>query len=258
MAFWGKLIGGAAGLAMGGPVGALFGLMAGHGVDRARGVALRRPLPQDVLIDTGFALMGHVAKADGRVSAAEIAAAEAWMQRLQLDVDQRRRAMERFNAGKQPNFPINRMVGEFRLAAAADRRALRTLLEMQVAVATADGHLAPASRQAVVGVLSRLGLPAVLLDAALGRAGGFNGNGDATGTGGGSGRRQRPSAAPSLHKDYALLGVPVDAEPLAIKSAYRRLMSRHHPDKAGADANATARAQAINAAYQRIREARGF
>lgn len=250
MAFWGKLIGGAAGLAMGGPVGALFGLMAGHGVDRVRGGGLPRSLPQEALIDTGFALMGHVAKADGRVSAAEIAAAEAWMQRLQLDVDQRRRAMERFNAGKQPNFPINRMVGEFRLAAAADRRALRTLLEMQVAVATADGHLAPASRQAVVGVLSRLGLPAILLDAALGRAGGA--------TGSGNGNRRRAAAVPSLHKDYALLGVPVDAEPLAIKSAYRRLMSRHHPDKAGADANATARAQAINAAYQRIREARGF
>jgi curved DNA-binding protein CbpA len=35
-------------------------------------------------------------------------------------------------------------------------------------------------------------------------------------------------------------------------------MARHHPDRAGDDPTTTARAQAINDAYRRIREARGF
>ncbi len=247
MAYWGKLIGGAAGLFMGGPVGALFGVVAGHSVDRARTAGSDRARrPREVLVDVGFALMGHVAKADGRVSEPEIAAAEAWMRRLGLSAVERRRAMEGFNAGKQPGFPVAEAVQRFRRQGRADPRAMRLLLEMLAAVAMADGRLAPASRQAVVAVLSQLGLPAALREAVLGQAGA-----------GGAGQRRRP-AVPSLQQDYALLGVPAGAEPAAIKRAYRRLMSRHHPDKAGSDTDATARAQAINAAYQRIREARGF
>lgn len=249
MPILGKLIGGVAGLAVGGPLGAMLGVAAGHTVDQAR----RRPAPQlgqrlrlEPLIDAGFALMGHIAKADGRVSEAEIVAAEAWMQRLNLNSIQRRRAMGRFEAGKRAEFSVARSLGEFRAQAGADARLLRTLLEMQVSVATADGHLSAASRQALAGVLSRLGLPAALLDAVLGQSGAAGG-----------GRRPGPSV-PRIAQDYAVLGVPADADQATIKSAYRRLMSRHHPDRAGDDPGATARAQAINDAYRRIREARGF
>ena len=34
MSIWGKIIGGAAGLALGGPLGALIGTAAGHAVDK--------------------------------------------------------------------------------------------------------------------------------------------------------------------------------------------------------------------------------
>jgi DnaJ like chaperone protein len=249
MAFLGKLIGGMAGLAVGGPLGAMLGVAAGHIIDEAR----RRPAPQlgqrlrlDALIDTGFALMGYIAKADGRVSEAEIAAAEAWMQRLDLSAMQRQRAMARFEAGKRADFSVARAIGEFRAQAGADARLLQTLLQMQVSVATADGRLSAASRQALAAVLSRLGLPAALLDTVLGQS-----------SAAGGGRRVGPSA-PRIEQDYAVLGVPASADQAAIKSAYRRLMSRHHPDRASDDPRAAARAQAINDAYRRIREARGF
>lgn len=159
MAFWGKLIGGVAGLAVGGPLGAMLGVAAGHTVDQVRARELpqaRRRLRLDALIDSGFALMGHIAKADGRVSEAEIAAAEAWMQRLGLNATQRQRAAARFEAGKRADFSVARGIGEFRAQAGADTRLLRTLLQMQVSVATADGRLSAASRQALAGVLSRL------------------------------------------------------------------------------------------------------
>ena len=243
MAILGKLIGGVAGFALGGPIGALLGAAAGHNFDRASQsgrTTAARPGRLALLID-GFALMGYIAKADGRVSEAEIAAAETWMRRLQLDPAQRRRAMARFAAGKQADFAVTRCVADLR--AGADARLLRTLLQMQVAVATADGHLSPASRQALLGVLAQLGLPVALLDAVLGQT---------------PGGRPAGPARPRLDQDYALLGVAADAEPAAIKTAYRRLMARHHPDRAGDDPTATARAQAINDAYRRIREARGF
>ena len=50
-----------------------------------------------------------------------------------------------------------------------------------------------------------------------------------------------------------------------IKLAYRRLIKRHHPDKLAASEtspaelkNATEKTREITAAYERIREARGF
>ena len=36
MGVWGKIIGGTTGFALGGPIGALLGLMAGHGIDKAK------------------------------------------------------------------------------------------------------------------------------------------------------------------------------------------------------------------------------
>jgi DnaJ like chaperone protein len=62
-----------------------------------------------------------------------------------------------------------------------------------------------------------------------------------------------------------VLGVDADAEPASIKRAYRRLLSRHHPDKvAGSGANtlqvreATDKTQELHQAYTVIRERRDF
>jgi DnaJ like chaperone protein len=60
-----------------------------------------------------------------------------------------------------------------------------------------------------------------------------------------------------------VLGVAPDADQRLVKRAYRKLISEHHPDRLGdlpADMRrqAESRASEINAAYDRIKEARGF
>lgn len=50
------------------------------------------------------------------------------------------------------------------------------------------------------------------------------------------GYQQPPRSAPkgmSVHQAATLLGVPIDATVIQIKSAYRKLMLKHHPDKGG-------------------------
>jgi len=62
---------------------------------------------------------------------------------------------------------------------------------------------------------------------------------------------------------YAVLGIQRDADERAVKRAYRKLISEHHPDRLGdlpedMRRRAEARASEINAAYERIKSERGF
>jgi DnaJ-domain-containing protein 1 len=71
----------------------------------------------------------------------------------------------------------------------------------------------------------------------------------------------RAPTPPPGDDPYAVLGVAADASQAEIDRAYRQLMGRHHPDRVAGEAEeirvrAEARARAINAAYDRIRERR--
>ncbi|MEW8432270.1 MAG: co-chaperone DjlA, partial [Candidatus Thiodiazotropha sp.] len=93
MSWWGKLVGGAFGFMLGGPLGAVLGAALGHHFDKGL-----RGLPDDQIswgpgdqerVQTAFftatfSVMGHLAKADGRVSPDEIKMAEALMAQMSL------------------------------------------------------------------------------------------------------------------------------------------------------------------------------
>src|SRR3954454_1896432 len=77
---WGKLGGGGAGFAIGGPIGALLGAFAGHMLIDREG-ALFGPPPRDVVFTTGLvALSAKMAKADGVVLNVEVEAFERFVE----------------------------------------------------------------------------------------------------------------------------------------------------------------------------------
>ena len=98
-----KLIGFIAGYYFFGLFGALFGLLLGVLIDRLRAYGagginpLQNSLRQTVFLETLFISMGKLAKADGQISAEEIAHAEAFMQKLGMTAEHRMPAIELFS-----------------------------------------------------------------------------------------------------------------------------------------------------------------
>lgn len=271
MAWWGKFLGGAFGYLLGGPLGALLGVALGHRLDQ--GVEGLGEAPADwapgaqervqaAFFTATFSIMGHLAKADGRVDPDEIRLAEAVMQRMQLNAELRRAARQLFREGKAPGFDPDAVLDQLRAECGRRRNLLRMFLEIQVQAAYADGRLHEAEARILRHVAARLGIPPqelAQIEALVRAARHFAGAG-AAGAG-----AEAPPARDRLAEAYAVLGVAPEASDAEVKRAYRRLMNRHHPDKLVARGlpeemvrMATEKTQEIKAAYETIRRARGL
>ena len=116
---YGKLVAGLLGLLLAGPFGGLFGLVLGHWFDRGLQHSLGFGSPEqlaqvrELFFETSFLLLGHVAKADGRISEAEIAHAETIMQQLGVQGTQREAAISLFQRGAAADFQWEQAVSRF-------------------------------------------------------------------------------------------------------------------------------------------------
>ncbi len=264
MAWWGKLIGGTFGFMLGGPLGAILGAALGHQVDsalgRRAGVGYRlgnQERVQTAFFTATFSIMGHVAKADGRVSEAEIALAQRIMAHMGLSPDQRRTAINLFNAGKQPDFPLDDVLDQFRRECHHRHTLIQMFLELQLQAALADRQLDPSESRVLLYIFEHLGFSRQEFEYLVAMVRGAQQYYDYY-------EGAEPTAKkPSLVDAYAVLGVSADASNEHIRKAYRRLMSQHHPDKLVAKGLpeemmtlAKEKAQEINRAYDQIMEAR--
>jgi DnaJ-domain-containing protein 1 len=94
---------------------------------------------------------------------------------------------------------------------------------------------------------------------------GTNTRGGPGGTGRGSGQERPPPRSPadeSLRQDYANLEVPFGADIEAVRSSYKVLMMRYHPDKHAGDPEkqriALEITKKINESFERIRARDSF
>ncbi len=254
MTHWGKLVGAMAGLATGRPWMALIGIILGHQFDRGFadkftkfGPDVSRKRLENVsprFIRILFETMGHLAKADGRVTEDEIRAARALMHRLGLGPVEIRQAIERFEDGKRADYPVQARMRELRERAARSQDARGLFLRLLLEVVLADGTIHERERAIIWTVCTELDVGRVelaQLEAMLRAQRGF--------------RHSAAGTADSRRVDaaYRTLGVERSASNDEIKKAYRRLMNKSHPDKlAGGDHDAAA----ISEAERRTREVR--
>ncbi len=270
MNWWGKLLGSGFGFLIGGPIGALIGAVLGHNFDNGL-KRIQHESDEDLspgaqervqatFFTATFATMGHLAKADGRVTPDEIKMAESVMSQMQLSPEQRKVAIDLFNQGKKDDYDLQAVVEQFRIECRRRTNLMRMFVEIQLHAVYADGNRHPAEEKLLEEICGYLKFPKFMLRQMeiLVKAG-LDAN-----------RNQRQShtgRTPAMPLDdaYELLGVERNEEKATVKRAYRKLMSQHHPDKLVAKGLppemikvATEKTQHIKAAYELIKESKGW
>lgn len=266
---FGKLIGGILGYLVFGWPGAVIGIVVGHAFDRglatvARGVGGASPELQGQFFEAVFTVMGRLAKADGRISEAEIKQAEAIITQLGLSDEHRREAIALFQRGAKTDFVIEETLLPFKQGCQRHPHLIQLFLTFLALVAHADGHLDDAEIELLKQVANTLGLSPQQFSVWLGMAAAqsqFFGGQYRQQNGRQSGYQYSTSQSRAVPLDaaYKALGVEASVSDAELKRAYRKLMSQYHPDKLIAQGVpedmvrlGTEKAQEIQAAYDLI------
>lgn len=244
MGIWGKILGGAAGFALGGPLGALVGTAAGHAIDVMRAERADDGDEPSLRKQTAFAIAvivlgAKMAKADGQVSRAEI---EAFKEVFHIPPDEMKNVGRLFNQARRDSHgfePYARQVGRM---FAENPAVLEELLGGLFHIARADGVAHPKELAYLKAVSDIFGFDDTTFD------------------------RVRVAHLGGAASDpYAVLGVPPSAADDEVRAAWRRLMRENHPDALIAQGMpqdfvdmATEKVAAINVAYDKVCEQRGM
>ncbi len=260
---WGKILGGMAGFAFGGPFGAVVGAALGHaaesgglgqmgsfrlpgmsgfGVSPARLASMFGGREQ-VFAVAVVVLAAKLAKCDGPVNRAEI---DAFKRSFRIPAESARDVGRLFDQARDSADGFEDYAAELGSLFADAPGVLEDVLAALFAIARADKPLTVAEQQYLLAVCHRFGLG----EAAWQRA--------SSGT-------ARSSAAPPGEDPYLVLGVTRQASGEELRAAWKRLMRENHPDSLasrGVSAEFIARAgekvARINAAWDRIKRERGL
>jgi DnaJ like chaperone protein len=265
---WGKIIGGVAGFAVGGPAGAIMGAALGHAADSGAipqiqkglrgfmpgaGTTSSAPLNSARLA----AMLGHrdqlfaiaavtlsakLAKCDGPVNRTEI---DAFKRSFRIPPQSARDIGRLFDQARDSPEGFADYATQLGEAFADAPGVLEDVLAALFAIARADKPVTVTEQQFLLSVCHRFGLGQAAWERASGAA---------------------PRGAPPDAEDpYEVLGVARAAGGEDIRAAWKRLMRENHPDSLASRgvpeefiARATAKVARINAAWDRIKRERGL
>jgi DnaJ like chaperone protein len=238
VSIWGKLGGAGLGYAVGGPLGALLGVFAGH-VFMDRQGSLFGPPPRDVIFTTGLiALSAKMAKADGVVLRSEV---EAFEKLVEVPPEEHRNVQRLFDLAKSTTDGYEAYAHQIAEAFGDEPKLREDLVDGLFDIAAADGAVHEAELAYVRRVATILGFSEHDFDRMAAR------------------HVRRPD------DPYLVLDAERGMSDEALKAHYRKIVAEIHPDREIARGLppeavkiATQRLAAINAAWDRIAAERGL
>lgn len=246
MSIWGKILGGVGGFALGGPLGAIVGLAAGHAADKVT-EAVRGEIPEgaseqtkQIAFTTGVVVLGaKMAKADGVVTRDEV---NAFKQVFRIPPGEIKNVGRVFNIAKKDSHGFEPYARQIATLFEDNPAVLEELLDALFHIAKADGQYHPNEKRFLEQIAEIFGFTSV--DFARIEARHVHAPGD---------------------DPYSILGLSPAASDEEVKAAYRRLIREHHPDRLVAQGmpqefidQANDKMAAINQAYEAIEKQRGM
>ncbi len=259
MGYWGKIVGGIAGFAVGGPMGAVFGAALGHAADSGGVSNLRLPFGADPLFnpvrvaallgrkDQLFAvsvvvLAAKLAKVDGPVRREEIA---AFRRQFRIPPEGVHEVGRLFDQARDTPEGYEAYADQLGESFADNRGVLEDVLNALFQIARVDGPVNRAEHEFLSHVHRSFGLDQVAWDRARGGM-----------------PRQPLSEEPDA---YSVLGVARGASDEEVRAIWKQLVRENHPDSLAARgvpaefiARASEKVARINAAWDRIKRERGL
>jgi len=270
--WWGKIIGCFLGyLMLRSPLGAFLGILIGNAFDRglashfsnmhASWYDEKRETVQKIFFEATFSVMGHVAKADGRVTENEIHMARQMMNELRLTREQKQLAKAYFKAGKATDFNLTQLLEQLQGACRHNPELLKLFMDMQYRYAQVDG-LSVNKVRLLDTIFKTMGF-APLHQQYRFNEDFFSHNYEQKRSS--QQQENRQQSGYGIAQAFAILEIDAAASKQEVKRAYRRMISKNHPDKLIAQGLpeemiklANDKTQKITKAYEDICDAKGW
>ena len=236
MSIWGKFIVSAAGFALGGPIGALIGAVAGHAIDK---IKTKQKLPEEsALKQIGFTvgvivLSAKMAKADGKVTKEEII---AFQNKISVPDNEIKNVARLWDQAKKTTDGFEVYAQQICQLLGKNSSVLEELLNLLIIIAKADGKITKSEILYLKQVSIIFGFSIEKFE------------------------RIYSSNLGEISDPYQILGVTRNTPIVEIKNKWKLLASNHHPDKLIAQGlpidfieKSTKRLQEINNAWDIIK-----
>ncbi len=255
MGWKGTLIGAGLGWVLGGPIGAILGgVMGSHFAGDGPGSGMfESGAGQNKagdMIASLLVLFAYVTKADGRVLSSEVKYVKGFLidnfgESAASDL------MQMFKDIVNQDYPIEPVCKQIRNHVSYYERL--ELLHLLYGIARADDTLRQTELDAITEIANGMGIEQADQRSIRGM---FTGSGNQR-------TRSRQDEHPTRESAYEILGVDRNASDADVKSAYRNLVRKYHPDKVSHLGDeftelAEEKFRAVKKAYEQVKQNRGM
>jgi len=240
MSIWGKLLAGTFGFALGGPIGALLGVIAGHSVDKIRSQSSTYQenieTPQEIISIGIIILSAKLAKADGQVTTDEI---KAFREKFKIPPDFQSDVGKIFNEAKKSTDDFHQYAQQLGMLFRGQPQVLEQIINLLFFIAEADGEISNPEINFIENCAKYFGL-----------------------------NRVQYESIQSIWLDkqsnpYKILGVSKEASDSEIRNTWIKLNKELHPDQLRSQGvpqeliiKSEDRLSVINQAYDKIKSLR--